>query len=166
MTIKSCHSLNQDQSPIPWPLERWDLKVLSRCLADYPGGKGSGKTVSADPGRQNLNKRNQRFYLSLYWSWMTEILNLIQVIWFDLIWIMNNNMHVSLEMFYIPNHSPRDICIQNRHLRPHKAVTNTVYSIRPPSPYLPSLWFAVDPTSPVWQAGEGLSIGFELCSAE
>lgn len=34
--------------------------VGSRCLADYPGGKGSGKTVSADPGRQNLNKRNQQ----------------------------------------------------------------------------------------------------------
>lgn len=40
--------------------------VGSHCLADYPGGKGSGKTVSADPGRQNLNKRNQQLYLNLY----------------------------------------------------------------------------------------------------
>lgn len=40
--------------------------VGSRCLADYLGGKGTGKTVSADPGRQNLNKRNQRLGLNLY----------------------------------------------------------------------------------------------------
>lgn len=105
MTIKSCHGLNQDQSPIPWPWERWDLKVLGvAALRVILEERGAGKLwVPIQAGRTSTNVIND-------FTWIYIVLNdwnieFIQVIWFDLVWKW---LHVFLlrRNVYIPNHNP------------------------------------------------------------